>query len=85
MASLELQNITKTFGKKVALKDVNFHCKEGEMFCLLGASGAGKSTSINVISGVLGPDSGKVLIGNVDQSDVFPQDRNIATAFENYA
>lgn len=85
MASLELQNITKTFGKKVALKDVSFHCKEGEMFCLLGASGAGKSTSINVISGVLEPDSGKVLIGNVDQSDVFPQDRNIATAFENYA
>jgi len=85
MASLELQNITKTFGKKVALNDVNIKCKEGEMFCLLGASGAGKSTCINVISGVVQPDTGKVFLGGDDYSDAFPQDRNVATAFENYA
>ncbi|NMB62289.1 MAG: ABC transporter ATP-binding protein [Chloroflexi bacterium] len=85
MASLELQNITKTFGKKIALDDVSFKCKEGEMFCLLGASGAGKSTCINVISGVVQPDAGKVLLGGEDCSDAFPQARNVATAFENYA
>jgi multiple sugar transport system ATP-binding protein len=85
MASLELQKITKTFGKKIALEDVSFKCKEGEMFCLLGASGAGKSTTINIISGIIPPDSGKILIGEKDFSGAFPQDRNIATAFENYA
>lgn len=85
MASLELKNITKTFGKVVALNDVSFQCKEGEMFCLLGSSGAGKSTTINVISGVVKPDSGQVLLGQEDFSNVFPQDRNVATAFENYA
>jgi len=85
MASLELRNITKRFGNVVALNNVNLICNEGEMFCLLGSSGAGKSTMINVISGVVKPDEGNVLIGGEDYSDVFAQDRNVATAFENYA
>ncbi len=85
MADLKLEKITKTFGKKVALNEVSFQCNEGEMFCLLGASGAGKTTTFNVISGVVQPDSGKVFIGGEDYSDTFPQQRNVTTAFESYA
>ncbi len=85
MAKVELTNITKRFGKVTALNDVSITIKDGEFFVLLGASGAGKSTTINVISGIELPESGKVFLDNGDVTNAFPQDRNIATAFESYA
>lgn len=85
MASLELVNISKNFGKKIALDQISFKASEGEMFCLLGSSGAGKSTTLNIISGIVRPDTGQVIIGEIDCSSSSPQERNVATAFENYA
>lgn len=85
MASLELVNITKTFDKTIALNDFSFKTGEGEMFCLLGSSGAGKSTTLNIVSGIVKPDSGMVMIDGTDCSGRSPQERNVATAFENYA
>lgn len=85
MAKLVLRNVTKTFGKTVALKDVNLTVKDGEFFVLLGASGAGKSTTINVIAGLEIPEQGQVFIDEGDVTHAFPQDRNIAAAFESYA
>jgi len=85
MAKVELRNITKQFGKVTALEDVSFTIKDGEFFVLLGASGAGKSTTISVISGIELPNQGKVLLDDADITKDFPQDRNVATAFESYA
>lgn len=85
MAKLELQNITKTFKQITALDNVSLTIKDGEFFCLLGSSGAGKSTTINIISGIEKPDSGDILIDEKSILDDYPQNRNIATAFESYA
>ncbi|MEW5818130.1 MAG: ABC transporter ATP-binding protein [Spirochaetota bacterium] len=85
MAKVELQNITKRFGKVTAIENVNLTIQDGEFFCLLGASGAGKSTTINIISGIEKADNGKVLINDRDITAAFPQERDIATAFESYA
>lgn len=85
MAKLELREINKSFGGEQALQDVSFQCRDGEFFCLLGPSGAGKTTTINIISGIEQPDQGEVMLDGEVINDWFPQDRNIATAFENYA
>lgn len=85
MAKLELRNIWKTFGKTPALQGITFNCKDGEMFCLLGPSGAGKSTTIRVISGLEKPEKGQVILDGQDITRLFPQNRNMATAFESYA
>lgn len=85
MAKVELRNITKKFGKLTALDDICLTIKDGELFVLLGASGAGKSTTISVISGIETPDRGSVLLDDQDITKTFPQSRDIATAFESYA
>ncbi|KAA3647701.1 MAG: ABC transporter ATP-binding protein [Chloroflexi bacterium] len=85
MAQLELRNVSKTFGDEHAVQDLSFTCKEGEFFCLLGPSGAGKSTTINLITGIDSPTGGDILLDGESIVDWSPQDRNFATAFENYA
>ena len=57
---VEFNNISKFFGKVIALKDVTMKVKKGEIMCLLGDNGAGKSTLIKVITGVHRPTSGKI-------------------------
>lgn len=62
MSVLELEVLTKTFGKTVAAKDVSFNIEKGEIFGFIGPNGAGKSTTIRMIIGALTPDSGKILM-----------------------
>jgi ABC-2 type transport system ATP-binding protein len=62
MAFVEIKNLTKRFGANVAVKDLSFEVKEGEVFGLLGPNGAGKSTTLSVLSGLLAPTSGDVLV-----------------------
>jgi len=63
---IQVEDISKSFGKIDALKNVSFNIKEGEIFGLLGPNGAGKTTSINILSTILKPDSGKVFIHGLD-------------------
>lgn len=58
---LELQNISKTFGSAVALDNMHFQLKAGEVHALMGENGAGKSTFIKIITGVYQPDSGTII------------------------
>lgn len=85
MAKVELRDIWKSFEGKPALREICFECRDGEMFCLLGPSGAGKSTTIRIISGLEKPDRGEVILDSENITNRFPQDRNMATAFESYA
>lgn len=85
MAKVELRDIWKSFEGKPALREISFECRDGEMFCLLGPSGAGKSTTIRIISGLEKPDRGEVILDSDNITNRFPQDRNMATAFESYA
>lgn len=59
---IEIQGLSKDFGNKVAVKELNLTLKNGEVFGLLGPNGAGKSTTIKMMTGILKPTSGDVLI-----------------------
>ena len=74
---LELKNVTKTFnltGNKedlrVALDHVNLQIESGEFVTIIGSNGSGKSTTINIITGVLKPDEGQVLLNDVDVTNI---------------
>ncbi len=59
---LEIRNVTRSFGPVRALRGINFDLKRGEIHAIAGENGAGKSTLMNIIDGILQPDSGKILI-----------------------
>lgn len=70
---LELRNVTKTFNRsgnkedlRVALDHINLQIESGDFVTIIGGNGSGKSTTINIVSGALKPDSGQVLLNNVD-------------------
>ncbi len=85
MATLVLDQVSKSFGKIQALKNVSFECKDGEFLVIVGPSGAGKTTTLNCIAGVEYPETGTVYIDGQDVTMTEPQDRNVAMVFETYA
>ncbi len=60
--AIELRNITKTFGKTVANKNVNLKVYKNEVLAILGENGSGKTTLMNIISGIYAPDEGEIFI-----------------------
>lgn len=85
MADLSLSGVGKTFGKVVALQDVSFDVADGEFFCLLGPSGAGKTTTLKVVAGLEAPNRGRVHIDGKNVTSVDPTERKLAMCFESYA
>jgi multiple sugar transport system ATP-binding protein len=85
MMSIELKNVTKSFGNVIVLNKVNLKVERGEFFVILGPSGSGKSTILRIIAGLENPDEGEVLIDNVIVNDIDPSKRDIAMVFQNYA
>ena len=75
MKKLEVKNISKSFDGKPVLQDISIELNPGELVCLLGVSGGGKTTLFNVISGLLQPDLGKVLL---DGNDITNQPGHIS-------
>jgi ABC-2 type transport system ATP-binding protein len=65
---IRLENLTKSYGSHVAVKDLSLHVRPGELFGFLGPNGAGKTTTIKMIAGLLRPTSGKVFIDGHDLS-----------------
>jgi ABC-2 type transport system ATP-binding protein len=66
--AIDVRGLTRRFGSFVAVNDVSFTVKQGEVFGFLGANGAGKSTTIRMLCGLLRPTSGTALVGGVDVS-----------------
>lgn len=64
MALFEIKNLSKSYKNKQALKDVSFEVNSGEIVALIGRNGAGKTTMLNCISGMISPDSGDVTYKN---------------------
>lgn len=69
---IELQNVTRTFGKLYAVKNLNLKIPDGELFTLLGPNGAGKTTTVKMITGLIKPSVGKIFINGIDVSE-FPE------------
>ncbi len=65
---IEVQNVTKSFGRKTAVENVSFVVKKGEVLGFLGPNGAGKSTTMRMITGYLEPDAGKITVGGMDMA-----------------
>jgi len=79
MSILELKEVTKTYGKVVALDNVSFQVEKGQVYGFIGPNGAGKTTAIRILLGILKPDSGKVLINGLDAwKDAVEVHKNIA-------
>ncbi len=85
MSKVELEGITKTFGKKTILSDINLSIEDKEFCVLVGASGCGKSTLLRMIAGLETPDCGNLYIDGKLSNNVLPKDRNIAFVFQSYA
>lgn len=85
MADVVTQSLTKRFGRTLAVDRLSVSCHDGEFFVLLGPSGAGKTTTLNLIAGLIEPTSGKIFIGGHDTATLEPGDRDVAMAFEAYA
>src|SRR6266480_3352433 len=63
---IELRNVTKQYGNKIAVRDLNLNIAAGELFAFLGPNGAGKTTTIKMMCGLLFPTAGQVRIGGFD-------------------
>ncbi|NUO20057.1 sn-glycerol-3-phosphate ABC transporter ATP-binding protein UgpC [bacterium] len=85
MASIELRNLCKQFGKTIVLRDISFSVREDEFVVLVGPSGCGKSTILRSIAGLETPTSGEIWIGGKNITNMHPRDRDIAMVFQSYA
>ena len=85
MPDVRIVNVSKRFGKIIALENVSLHVKEKEYFSLLGPSGCGKTTLLRLIAGLIQPDEGEIYIGDRLVNDVPPEDRDIGFVFQTFA
>lgn len=82
---LQLVNTRKEYGDTVAVEHVNIDLRRGEFLTLLGASGSGKTTTLSMISGLVTPTSGSILLSGKPLDPLPPYRRNIGTVFQHYA
>ena len=68
-----------------SVDELDLAIEDGEFMVLVGPSGCGKSTTLRMLAGLEEVDSGRILIGDRDVTDVPPKDRDIAMVFQNYA
>src|SRR5918994_6512260 len=85
MADVRFERARKTFGKVVAVDDVDLDVADGEFVVLLGPSGCGKTTLLRMVAGLELPTSGQVAIGNRDVTYLPPRDRKLSMVFQSYA
>ena len=85
MPDVRIENVTKKFGKLVAVDKVSLHVHDKEYFALLGPSGCGKTTLLRLVAGLIEPDEGNIFIGDKLVNDVPPEDRDIGFVFQTFA
>lgn len=85
MAEVVLDRVTRTFGKTIALDNVTMTIPDGSFVVLLGPTGAGKTTTLRMVSGLDKPDKGDVLIDGRSVKALTPAQRDVAMVFQQYS
>ncbi|MEC8582114.1 MAG: ATP-binding cassette domain-containing protein, partial [Pseudomonadota bacterium] len=85
---MEMQNITLRFGGVVAINDISFDIREGEIRAIIGPNGAGKSSMLNIISGFYTPSEGQLIYKGSPRPQMKPYEvarMGVARTFQNIA
>ncbi len=85
MADVVLEGISKHFGQDVAVADISMEVPDGAFVVLLGPTGAGKTTTLRLISGLETPDTGTIRIGGQSVAGLTPAQRDVAMVFQQYS
>ena len=82
---VRIEKVTRKFGEFIAVDDVTLDIYKKEIFCLLGASGCGKTTLLRMLAGFERPTSGRIFIDGVDVTSIPPYERPVNMMFQSYA
>ena len=85
MVDLVVKNLTKTYGKKRVLDNLNFDVKNGEFLSILGPSGCGKTTLLKLLIGIEKVSSGSIIKNDIDITNLDVSKRGMGMVFQNYA
>ena len=85
MAQLSVRNVAKSYGAVNVLNEISVEVEEGAFVVLLGPSGCGKSTLLHAIAGLHEINSGAIVIGDRDVTDLPARERDVAMVFQSYA
>ena len=85
MAEIRIQEVSKSFGDQVAVRDLDLVVADGEFVVLLGPTGAGKTTTLRLVAGLEKPDQGRIVIADVDVTEMEPASRDVALVFQQYS
>jgi putative spermidine/putrescine transport system ATP-binding protein len=85
MAYLEINNVSKLYGKTYAVEDFNLQVDKGEFVSFLGPSGCGKTTTLRMVAGFEVPTKGRIIIKGEDITDKAPSQRDVGMVFQAYA
>lgn len=85
MAEVTLSGVSKSFGDDIALENLSMTVPDGSFVVLLGPTGAGKTTTLRMVSGLDKPDTGRVSIGGRDMEGMTPAQRDVAMVFQQYS
>lgn len=85
MAEVTLTGVSKSFGDDIALENLTMTVPDGSFVVLLGPTGAGKTTTLRMVSGLDKPDSGSLSIGGRDMAGMTPAQRDVAMVFQQYS
>ncbi len=85
MARLEFIGVSKSYGKTIAVRDVNLSVEDNEFFCIFGPPSCGKTTLLRLLLGLVEPDEGEIRIDGRPVTGLGPKERNLAMVFQNLA
>lgn len=85
MAEVTLTGVTKRFGPETALDNLTMTIPDGSFVVLLGPTGAGKTTTLRMVSGLDAPDAGRITIGGRDMAGLTPAQRDVTMVFQQYS
>jgi iron(III) transport system ATP-binding protein len=84
-AYLAIKGLSKTYGQDLVVNNLSLEVAQGELVCLLGSSGCGKTTTLSMLGGFVAPNSGSITLDGEDITHVAPEKRPVSTVFQDYA